>query len=360
MRFRGFLIAFAVGVVLVSSIGAGAFFLSNPNKSDSPPIFESGKQALFSLFSKEGRKHDDPTRLTGIGDPPATTTSFLTGTEVKNAEAEKFVAVMIDLAPAARPLFRGVNAARILFEMPAEGGVPRIMAIFSSENLPEEVGPVRSARDYFVEIAEGIAGGYVHAGGSPDALEMLYSTAMANFDERNNGFMRDKDLARPHNLFVLPPEIIETVKPSAATTPIFAYSKSLPISPLAQNARRIDVDISTRTHAIAWNYDAEQNCYKREQERETMAFCPQNVVVLATDISLVPGDEKGRLNARVIGEGKGWLFRDGLAFAVNWQRPTKGVFVLTDELQNPVPLLPGQTFFEILDTIDKVGFSSLE
>lgn len=358
MRYRRFVLAFTAVVILLGAVAAGTYLLSNAARDGEAITFESGKQMLFSVFDRNAKTASDTIPLTGVGDPPPVTRSYLTGTEVNDAKQEKFLAVMIDLAPAARPLFRGVEQAKWWFEMPAEGGVPRIMAIFSSEELPPEIGPVRSARDYFVEIAEGIAGGYVHAGGSPDALDLLYTTAMTNYDERTVGFQRDPELSRPHNLFLVPSEIIDSTKTSVFDASVFPYSPLAPFHLAGETATRIDIDISTRTHAVAWNYDPERNCYKRQQERETMELCVENVVVLGTDIGLIAGDEKGRLEARTIGNGTGLLFRDGIVFPVSWERETNGVFRLLDAEQNPVPLHPGRSFFEILDTLDKVGFSS--
>ncbi len=360
MPLRKLLIAIVLVLLLLAALGAGVFYLSLHTEEGELLTMETGRKALYSLLSgKEQDRVEDSLRLTGVGDPPPITTSFLTGTTVSDAEAEKFLGVMIDLAPAARPLFRGLDQAKVLFEMPAEGGVPRILAIFSSQDLPEEIGPVRSARDYFVKLAESIAGGYVHAGGSPDALEMLYTTPMTNYDEYGDGFVRDSNLARPHNLFITPSEIIESVQPSTAKEAIFLYSQALPTAPLGESAQRVDVDISTRRHAIAWNYDVDQNCYVREQQLEEMAFCPQNVTVLATDIGLVPEDDKGRLDARIVGTGEGILFREGLAYRVAWQREGGGMFHFVDpQTDTEVPLLPGQTFFQVIDTIEKVAFSS--
>ena len=55
---------------------------------------------------------------------------------------------MIDDQSAARPQ-SGLNAAAVVWQAPAEGGIPRYMAIFQ-ERLPEELGPVRSARYYYI------------------------------------------------------------------------------------------------------------------------------------------------------------------------------------------------------------------
>ena len=52
----------------------------------------------------------------------------------------------------------------------AEGNVTRFLAIFQSEQ-PEIVGPVRSARDYYIELAKGYDSLYIAHGYSPDAKE---------------------------------------------------------------------------------------------------------------------------------------------------------------------------------------------
>ncbi|CAM5214030.1 hypothetical protein UACE39S_04412 [Ureibacillus acetophenoni] len=56
--------------------------------------------------------------------------------------------------PAARPQ-SGLGSADVVYEMLAEGDVTRFLALYQSE-LPEKIGPVRSARDYFIEIALGL------------------------------------------------------------------------------------------------------------------------------------------------------------------------------------------------------------
>ena len=75
---------------------------------------------------------------------------------------------MIDDLPAARPQ-SGLHLADVVWQAPAEGGIPRYMAIFQT-HLPEAIGPVRSARSYYVAWASELKALYAHAGGSPQAL----------------------------------------------------------------------------------------------------------------------------------------------------------------------------------------------
>ena len=93
----------------------------------------------------------------------------LTGRLVPPAVAARHpIAVMIDDLSPARPQ-SGFNAASVVWQAPAEGGIPRYMMIFQ-ENIPADVGPVRSSRYYYIAWAAEWRAVYAHAGGSPQAL----------------------------------------------------------------------------------------------------------------------------------------------------------------------------------------------
>lgn len=66
----------------------------------------------------------------------------------------------------------GLLEASAVYELPVEGGVTRLMASFDRID-PARVGPIRSARDYFVSLAQSKQGILVHAGGSPGALQAI-------------------------------------------------------------------------------------------------------------------------------------------------------------------------------------------
>jgi hypothetical protein len=80
--------------------------------------------------------------------------------------------VMIDNHPNAYPQ-TGLDKAAVVFEALAESGITRFMAVYIPGVSPDvpSIGPVRSARLYFVRWAMGMNGMYIHAGGAPDALK---------------------------------------------------------------------------------------------------------------------------------------------------------------------------------------------
>ena len=82
--------------------------------------------------------------------------------------------VMVDDQFDARPQ-SGLSGADVVWQAPAEGGIPRYMAFFQTGN-PPAVGPVRSSRLYFIAWASEWRPLYVHAGGSPQAKALLASS----------------------------------------------------------------------------------------------------------------------------------------------------------------------------------------
>lgn len=96
----------------------------------------------------------------------------------------------------------GLREASMIVEMPVEGGLTRLMAIFD-DDFPRRVGPVRSARDYFVELAQASHAVLVHDGGSPGALIAIANSVLPTLNAYNNGalFARDDGRKAPYNLY---------------------------------------------------------------------------------------------------------------------------------------------------------------
>lgn len=91
-----------------------------------------------------------------VGEEPVQQPKFvapLTGEAVLEEITQRPIMVTINNHPAARPQ-SGLADADVIYEMLAEGNVTRFLAIYQSE-LPENIGPVRSARSYFIDMAKG-------------------------------------------------------------------------------------------------------------------------------------------------------------------------------------------------------------
>ncbi|MEJ7652713.1 MAG: DUF3048 domain-containing protein [Chloroflexia bacterium] len=111
------------------------------------------------------------------------------------------LAVMIENHPNARPQ-SGLDFADVVLEAPAEFGISRFIAFFMSRDVPV-VGPVRSAREYFVLWASEFNPIYFHAGGSPGAASLADRIGLTRTNALWDGraFYRTNDRYSPHNLY---------------------------------------------------------------------------------------------------------------------------------------------------------------
>ena len=105
-------------------------------------------------------------------------------------ENRRPVAVMFNNLKAAQPQL-GVSRADIIYEIPAEGGVTRMLGLFQTLEGVENLGSIRSTRPYYLEAALGHDAILVHAGASPDAYSNIKNWGVANIDGVNGGPSQD-------------------------------------------------------------------------------------------------------------------------------------------------------------------------
>ncbi|MFD1991913.1 DUF3048 domain-containing protein [Paenibacillus nicotianae] len=130
-------------------------------------------------------------------------TAPLTGLPVDQPSISRPIAVMINNAPAARPQ-SGLAQADMVYEVLAEGGITRLIAVYQSYHGDVTIGPVRSIRPYLIGIGESMNALLVHAGGSPEAYSILQQGNKEHLDEITNAsvpFWRDSSRKAPHNLY---------------------------------------------------------------------------------------------------------------------------------------------------------------
>ena len=75
------------------------------------------------------------------------------------------------------------------------------------------------------------------------------------------------------------------------------------------------------------------------------------MLVLYTDVSIIPGDAAGRLNVRTTGKGTGILARDGMSYNIIWERESnRDTLRFTYENGEEVTLGQGVSYINILDS----------
>jgi hypothetical protein len=273
-------------------------------------------------------------------------------------------AVMVENHPDARPL-SGLSKANVVIEAPVEGGITRFMALFDATTSVEEVGPVRSARPYYVEWAQGWHASYFHVGGSNDALTMLTSGMknITNIDQFYNGpyFWRDGNRFAPHNVYTkksLMDEVV-TLKVATDTTAVTAWH--------FQDATTSTGDVSTINipygglFNVVWNFDSASSTYTRheagviQKDRDGSVVQTNNVVVIRTDSQIL--DSYGRLQVRTTGSGDAIAYRDGKKFPIRWSRASGEPIRFASTDGSEFLFDRGRTWIEV--TTDDITFAGV-
>lgn len=296
---------------------------------------------------------------------PAPLTGLLVTPE---AAARHPIAVMVDDQSDARPQ-SGFNSASIVWQAPAEGGIPRYMMIFQ-DTVPEGVGPVRSSREYYIEWAAEWDALYAHAGGSPQALDTLAAKGNGQWVWNAEAFRwegrymwRTTDRFPPHNLYTDGEHLRALAKRLGADD-----EPMQPVWLFAPDASRMDrprggsIRIGYPTEIVTYRYDVTTNTYRRyindsktpQRDRAGgQLVAPKNVVVLRMDFGpLNDGHpQKHRLEAQNVGKGVAYISTNGYTIKGQWRKasPTAPT-LLFDGDGNPVVLTAGQTFINVIDT----------
>jgi hypothetical protein len=269
--------------------------------------------------------------------------------------------IMIDNHPDAAPQ-TGLNDAGLVFEALAEGGITRFMAIFTSEN-PGTVGPVRSARPYYLEWARPFQSLYVHCGGSWEAIDLLEEWDMLTDVDCFNGnmpFWRSNDRLLPHNLYTSTSELWKLAARKGITAP--AAMPGLLHGPEAPWEARpaggsVGFTFSSLSRSdVEWVYDRDTNSYRRKQwgywhrDYETGAVVTaKNVAIIFSHVWELPGDEKGRMGTDTTGRNTALIASNGLFEWGYWTRDSiDGPLVFLNGKEEPMVFAPGNLWVEAI------------
>jgi hypothetical protein len=262
--------------------------------------------------------------------------------------------VMVDEHEDAQPL-SGVDQAFLVIEAPTEAGIPRLLAFFTDEQSVEKIGPVRSARPYFIEWAQMFDALYAHVGGSPQALEQLAREDVIDLNQYWNGsfFWRSSDRDAPHNVFTSTDLLSSFVE--GEDDPVYeTWSFRDTSQKISEEVTEVTLDFSIYAWGDStWRFDTSSKRYQRflgediySLEDGASVFA-DNVVILFTDVEIV--DDIGRRDIRTVGEGEGYLLQEGMATPIVWKRPQEtNIPRFYTEDGTEYALLAGVTWIEVL------------
>jgi len=292
------------------------------------------------------------------------------------------IIVMVENSFAARPQ-SGLILADVVYEVVDEYGITRFVAIFSSNDAPV-VGPVRSTRTYYADIAKAFDPIYVFFGTYPqcygyiESLGMYVLSAMTDRSGYSSitaqaPYWRDwnRSSIQEHTAFMsvssLKQKALQLGYPLEGGGIPFPYKSDPPIQ---ARGGITNINISFATHAYApggfdakYIYDRASNSYLRymggypHMDYNTgQQIIVKNIVVMVSDIE-GPLDKYGHMAVRTVGNGTAFIFQDGLAIQGSWQRGSvHEPFVYRDESGRQISFTGGSTWIAIVQGADKVSF----
>lgn len=343
---------------------------------------------LLSAFTACGKNKSDKSdsNYSQIGNtqsktestaPKKTGKNFLTGETVSDTTAvgKRPVAIMINNLKDALPQY-GIGAADIMYEIPVEGGITRMMAVYNDYTKIPRVCSIRSCRYYFPLIALGMDAIYVHWGQDPSiATETLKRTGINRLEGGSIGsefFGRDpqrqKTYASEHTGFFegsKMPEAIDKLKyrkelSSNYKETLFNFNDTQ-ITPTGTPCTTAKLDFSG-PYFSTFTYDTASQTYKKQHSGKPhvdsstgaqLAF--KNVIILQTTI-------KNRPNSKLmdvdLSKGKGKYVTNGVAIDIAWSKGADNApIVLTNADGSPLKLNQGKSYIAFIGTDKPVTIS---
>lgn len=339
-------IAIAAGVVLGLILAAGGIYYvvtQRPKPQPKPTVQRQEEK------KPPPKPTTEPSRLTGLTVPIEANLLPVTG-------------IMIENSPDARPQ-SGLESAGVVFEAIAEGGITRFMALYQ-EAQPDYVGPVRSARPYYLQWLQGFDAAIAHVGGSGDALSMIHLENIKDLDQSFNGgsYHRISQRYAPHNMYTSLGSMLALSKSKGYTASNFTGFARKPDKALKPvTALSINIAISGPLYDVHYDYDNNNNNYKRSQagaphldERSGQQISPKVVIALV----MAQGSNGIYTTYQAVGHGVAYIFQDGGVTQGTWSKEeNKTQFRFGDANGAPLGINAGQTWITIVGSPTNVTFT---
>ncbi len=265
------------------------------------------------------------------------------------------LAVMIENHVESRPQ-SGLSYADVVYEAVAEGGITRFMGMYYCNSLPDvQLGPVRSARTYFLDWLSEYDALYAHVGGAntpgpANALGQIIDYKIKDLNQFSIGFptfWRDyqrlgRAVATEHTMYTTTHKLWDVGEKRDWTATDSAGlrwdAKFVPWKSKEDQAGGDKTKVTVNfwegrgDYQVQWSYDKGCNCYKRSHGgtshtdlNNKQQLSPKNVVVqFMRESHANDGYEN---NAHLLytnkGQGKALIFQDGKVIEGQWTKANR-------------------------------------
>ncbi|MFC1687532.1 DUF3048 domain-containing protein [Patescibacteria group bacterium] len=335
------LIALAVVVVVGAAVGGFLYFSREEVSNGDGPLGPNMSEADFQ-----------PRVIDGVKVPASRANLFP-------------VAVMIENLVSSRPP-SGLVDANVVYEALAEGGITRFMAIYASGYEIEKIGPVRSARPYYLDWAKEYGALYAHIGGSQQALSDIQKYDIFDLNQFFNAqyFWRDSERVRPHNLYTSSQNLSLALRDldAPATGDYDGWTFKEDADDLPTTEKTIQIEFSSINYLVNYTFNRENNHYVRNLAGEAhldldgRQIVAKNVIVQF--VQATHADDEGRLSMKSTGEGDAVFFIDGKSIEGTWEKESmESRTEYLDSTGEPIEFNAGTIWIEIVPSENNLTYT---
>lgn len=281
-------------------------------------------------------------------------------------------AVVVENSPAARPQW-GISTPDILVEGMAEGGITRMLLLYSDPTKIPKIGPLRSARHDFVEISQCFDSIFVHCGWSIYAEKKIKSEGVNNLNGimsyNPQFFRRDSSrmsLGLEHTAYTNGSYIRATVSTLGYrmtvkedyAQPFKFHPADSPATPSQGSCSSLSFSFSGgNNHVIKYRngiyYDFLNGSQRLDSDDRPVNY--ENLLILFCNVKRM-GDDAGCVDMSLETVNRGYYVSNGGYEEVNWTRRGSGAdskLIIGDADDKIITLNAGRTYIAIVPSSQK-------
>ena len=222
----------------------------------------------------------------------------------------------------------GLARADIVYVIPVEGGLSRIMAVFSS-HLPRVIGPVRSARQDDLQLLRQFGRpAFAWSGAQPQLVPVVqHSRIVSLYALTASGYFRTVDRVAPYNLYADTRTLMKQARHASVARNIGFRFGSLP--PGGHRRRSESVSYPAASFRFRWSPAKDRWLIWMDGSPAISTAAGQlsapTVVIQRVVVGLSRFLEQGPMmppDAETVGSGTATVLRNGEAFQARWSRPS--------------------------------------
>ncbi|MDR0979756.1 MAG: DUF3048 domain-containing protein [Candidatus Nomurabacteria bacterium] len=341
------IILIAVAAVLViGAIIGGVALAKHLNKVDEPAPEQGGSEITENAYYAP---------LTGAK------------IEAEIAKNTPVIAVMIPNSTQYRTQ-SGLYEAEIVYEAIANGGIPRLMALYQA-NHPELIGPVRSLRLQYIDLFMPYQASIAYSGAAAYVLNAVSGKRDIGANKAWSAYYREEQNGRP-----LEYTMYTTYAKLAAANAAKGYgssdftawaradepTKCKDAASSDCKANHIKLGVARGTYEVIYDYDAATQTYKRSwgdgvphRDREKGQLAPSVVVAMRTQQHAVSDD---REDITLTGTGEAVIFQQGQAISARWSKEGQSAELkfYDPASGSEIVLARGQTWVSLIPNNNKI------